>query len=70
LCSAQAISLQNDIEASAWDGEWYMRAWFDDGTPLGTKANSECRIDAIAQRCAVNDSSSCMDESMLYKRLW
>jgi cellobiose phosphorylase len=45
--------LQKDIEASAWDGEWYMRAWFDDGTPLGSKANNECRIDAIAQSWSV-----------------
>jgi cellobiose phosphorylase len=53
LCSTEAINLQKSIETSAWDGEWYMRAWFDDGTPLGTKANSECRIDAIAQSWSV-----------------
>jgi cyclic beta-1,2-glucan synthetase len=37
----------------AWDGEWYRRAYFDDGTPLGSKENDECRIDAIAQSWAV-----------------
>jgi cyclic beta-1,2-glucan synthetase len=37
----------------AWDGEWYRRAYFDDGTPLGSKENSECRIDSIAQSWAV-----------------
>jgi cyclic beta-1,2-glucan synthetase len=37
----------------AWDGEWYRRAYFDDGTPLGSKENTECRIDAIAQSWAV-----------------
>ena len=37
----------------AWDGAWYRRAYFDDGTPLGSTANSECRIDAIAQAWAV-----------------
>jgi cellobiose phosphorylase len=37
----------------AWDGEWYRRAYFDDGTPLGSKDNIECRIDAIAQSWAV-----------------
>jgi cyclic beta-1,2-glucan synthetase len=37
----------------AWDGEWYRRAYFDDGTPLGSKENSECQIDAIAQSWAV-----------------
>jgi cyclic beta-1,2-glucan synthetase len=37
----------------AWDGDWYRRAYFDDGTPLGSKANVECRIDAIAQSWSV-----------------
>jgi cyclic beta-1,2-glucan synthetase len=37
----------------AWDGEWYRRAYFDDGTPLGSSSNTECRIDAIAQAWAV-----------------
>jgi cyclic beta-1,2-glucan synthetase len=37
----------------AWDGEWYRRAYFDDGTPLGSAGNEECRIDAIAQSWAV-----------------
>ena len=37
----------------AWDGEWYVRAYFDDGTPLGSRNNMECRIDAIAQSWAV-----------------
>jgi cyclic beta-1,2-glucan glucanotransferase len=40
------------VEA-AWDGEWYRRAYFDDGTPLGSRENTECRIDAIAQSWAV-----------------
>lgn len=37
----------------AWDGDWYARAYFDDGTPLGTSGNTECRIDSIAQSWAV-----------------
>jgi cellobiose phosphorylase len=52
-CQNEAITLQSNIEASGWDGEWYKRAWFDDGTPLGTKTNNECRIDAIAQSWSV-----------------
>ncbi|MGH7656874.1 MAG: GH36-type glycosyl hydrolase domain-containing protein, partial [Gemmatimonadales bacterium] len=40
-------------QASAWDGEWYKRAWFDDGQPLGSHENEECRIDAIAQNWSV-----------------
>jgi cyclic beta-1,2-glucan synthetase len=41
------------IEQSAWDGNWYRRAYFDDGTPLGSVQNQECRIDAIAQSWSV-----------------
>jgi cyclic beta-1,2-glucan synthetase len=41
------------IEASAWDGDWYRRAYFDDGTPLGSTASDECKIDAIAQSWSV-----------------
>ncbi len=40
-------------EARAWDGEWFVRAFFDDGTPLGSSANDECRIDLVAQAWAV-----------------
>jgi cyclic beta-1,2-glucan synthetase len=46
--SALAIAIEH-----AWDGEWYRRAYFDDGTPLGSKNNTECRIDAIAQSWSV-----------------
>jgi cyclic beta-1,2-glucan synthetase len=37
----------------AWDGEWYRRGYYDDGTPLGSSQNDECRIDSIAQSWAV-----------------
>jgi cyclic beta-1,2-glucan synthetase len=37
----------------AWDGEWYRRGYYDDGTPLGAAQNDECRIDSIAQSWAV-----------------
>ena len=40
-------------EAHAWDGAWYRRAYYDDGTPLGSAANAECRIDSIAQSWSV-----------------
>jgi cyclic beta-1,2-glucan synthetase len=50
---SRAASLQASLEAEAWDGEWYRRAFFDDGTPLGSAANDECRIDSIAQSWAV-----------------
>ncbi|MGZ8214188.1 MAG: GH36-type glycosyl hydrolase domain-containing protein, partial [Methylosarcina sp.] len=41
--------LKAAVEAEGWDGAWYRRAYFDDGTPLGSAANAECRIDSIAQ---------------------
>jgi cyclic beta-1,2-glucan synthetase len=41
------------VEAHGWDGEWYRRAYFDDGTPLGSARSDECRIDSIAQSWAV-----------------
>ena len=44
---------RNALHADGWDGQWYRRAFFDDGTPLGTNANAECRIDLIAQAWAV-----------------
>ena len=52
-CSAQAVQLHSNIEAQAWDGAWYRRAWFDDGTPLGSASNDECQIDSISQSWAV-----------------
>ena len=41
------------LQAEAWDGQWYKRAFFDDGTPLGSHINAECRIDLIAQAWGV-----------------
>ncbi|HET6802816.1 MAG TPA: phosphorylase, partial [Casimicrobiaceae bacterium] len=48
-----ADALQRAIDRNAWDGAWYRRAYFDDGTPLGSAQNRECRIDSIAQSWAV-----------------
>jgi len=48
-----AFAVQQSIEREAWDGDWYRRGYFDDGTPLGSVASDECRIDAIAQSWAV-----------------
>jgi len=49
----EAGQLREAVEAHAWDGEWYLRAWFDDGTPLGSHTNDECRIDSLTQSWAV-----------------
>jgi cyclic beta-1,2-glucan synthetase len=52
-CKKEAETLKANIDKSAWDGEWYKRAWFDDGTPLGSKTDEECKIDSIAQSWSV-----------------
>jgi cyclic beta-1,2-glucan synthetase len=49
----RAASLLTALEREAWDGEWYRRAYYDDGTPLGSAADEECRIDSISQSWAV-----------------
>lgn len=49
----QAQRLREAIEREAWDGQWYRRAFFDDGTPLGSHENEECRIDSLAQSWSV-----------------
>ena len=49
----RAAALEAALDSEAWDGDWYRRGWFDDGSPLGSSANSECRIDSIAQSWAV-----------------
>ena len=46
-------SLKKALEDNGWDGDWYRRAYFDDGTPLGSVQNEECRIDSIVQSWGV-----------------
>jgi cyclic beta-1,2-glucan synthetase len=50
---ARADRYVEAVEAHGWDGEWYRRAYYDDGTPLGSSQNEECRIDSIAQSWSV-----------------
>jgi cyclic beta-1,2-glucan synthetase len=52
-CSAEVARLAEAVDVGAWDGAWYRRAYFDDGTPLGSRENDECTIDSIAQSWAV-----------------
>ncbi|MGQ9659118.1 MAG: GH36-type glycosyl hydrolase domain-containing protein [Thermochromatium sp.] len=49
---AYQTELERALETSGWDGDWYRRAYYDDGTPLGTASDPECRIDALAQSWA------------------
>lgn len=52
-CRERADGLRSALEAHAWDGQWYRRAYFDDGTPLGSATNDECQIDALPQAWSV-----------------
>lgn len=52
-CTQWSGKLASTIEEHAWDGEWYLRAFFDNGKPLGSRTDAECQIDSIAQSWAV-----------------
>jgi cellobiose phosphorylase len=52
------------VEAHGWDGEWYRRAYFDDGTPLGSASGDECRIDSIAQSWSVISGAGSPDRQV------
>lgn len=52
-CDDEARRLREHLDAEAWDGAWYKRAWFDDGAPLGSQESPECQIDALPQSWAV-----------------
>ena len=52
-CQVEARGLSERIDANAWDGGWYLRAFFDDGRPLGSAQNSQCQIDLLPQAWAV-----------------
>jgi cyclic beta-1,2-glucan synthetase len=52
-CRMEAAQLRQNIEQNGWDGEWYRRAYFDDGSPLGSASNPECQIDSVAQSWSV-----------------
>ncbi len=48
-----AADLKKHLNKEGWDGEWFLRAFYDDGTPMGSSSNRECRIDAISQAWSV-----------------
>ena len=56
------------VEAHGWDGEWYRRAYYDDGTPLGSAASVECRIDSIAQSWSVISGAGAVERQRLAMR--
>jgi cellobiose phosphorylase len=63
-CREQAERLRQNLETHAWDGGWYRRAWFDDGSPLGSAANPECSIDSIAQSWSVLSGAGDSERSL------
>ncbi|KXS32758.1 MAG: Glycosyltransferase 36, partial [Candidatus Gallionella acididurans] len=62
-CVTQARQLQQNIEQHAWDGAWYLRAWFDNGEPLGSSTNQECQIDSLPQSWSVISGAGDMSRS-------
>jgi cyclic beta-1,2-glucan synthetase len=52
-CLAEARRLSESLDAKAWDGDWYKRAFFDDGSPLGSSQNRQCQIDLLPQSWSV-----------------
>ncbi len=62
--TAEAATLRANIEANGWDGQWYRRAYFDDGSPLGSALNEECRIDALPQCWSVLSGAGSRDRSV------
>ncbi|WP_291988007.1 glucoamylase family protein [Candidatus Accumulibacter sp. ACC007] len=52
-CTAEGARLRQNLERHGWDGEWYRRGYFDDGTPLGSASNAECQLDSISQSWSV-----------------
>jgi len=53
ICLDDAAGVLKAVEAHGWDGDWYRRAYYDDGTPIGSNESQDCRIDAIAQSWSV-----------------
>lgn len=64
-CQREAAQLRRNIEQHGWDGEWYRRAYFDDGSPLGSASNPECQIDSIAQSWSVLSGAGDVERSRM-----
>ncbi|MBS0262857.1 MAG: cyclic beta 1-2 glucan synthetase, partial [Planctomycetes bacterium] len=59
----EAGRLRGNIELHGWDGQWYRRAYFDDGTPLGSATNPECQIDSLSQSWSVLSRAGTQEHS-------
>ena len=74
VCQTEGSRIRQALEQHGWDGAWYRRAYFDDGTPLGSKDNTECLIDSISQSWAVLSGAGDLERSRqamnsVYERL-
>jgi cyclic beta-1,2-glucan synthetase len=63
--TVEAGRLRGNLEEHGWDGEWYRRAYFDDGTPLGSAGNPECQIDSLSQSWSVLSGAGTSERSRL-----
>jgi cyclic beta-1,2-glucan synthetase len=63
--AAEATKLRVNIEEHGWDGQWYRRAYFDNGEPLGSASNPECKIDALPQSWSVLSGAGMADRSLM-----
>lgn len=64
MCRGEAEKLKQNIDQHGWDGKWYRRAYFDNGMPLGSEVNEECKIDSIAQSWSVISNAGDTDKSL------
>jgi cellobiose phosphorylase len=62
-CTAESVKLRQNIEENAWDGQWYRRAYFDNGEPLGSATNPECQIDSLPQSWSILSGAGDADRS-------
>lgn len=74
LCQNELAKLKSNIDRNGWDGKWYRRAYFDNGAPLGSASNDECKIDSISQSWSIlsgagNKEKSAMALESLYENL-
>jgi cellobiose phosphorylase len=70
-CLAATGELSSRIEEHGWDGRWYRRAYFDDGEPLGSAGNAECRIDSLPQSWAtIAGVGTCERRRQALDSLW
>jgi cellobiose phosphorylase len=65
ICRNSAKKIQYNIEINGWDGEWYRRAYFDNGLPLGSASNEECQIDSISQSWSVLSGAGSIERSRI-----